>query len=263
MDDIQESWYEPWIEELKALITEGEFNARWSLIETYHRLGKEILAKHDHFDRAKVYGEEIVQRVGVSLGRSQSTIWYAVQFAKKYPELSKLPGGKEMSWRKVLALLPGGEKKVEPTGRYLDLVALKKILIDLAEDDVRENPSMRYASRFSLDSLASAIIEKPKLVTTKPDKTMATNHLMSFFKKTYDMKKMYGERDVSRYACLRLLKEHGEEKLKKLIEAAYAVHDKPYAPKITSFLDLEKKLYDLQVYYKRKGNETPSVMKIR
>jgi hypothetical protein len=39
-------------------------------------------------------GKKIVQRVAESLGKSGRTIWYAMQFAREYPDLSLLPEGK-------------------------------------------------------------------------------------------------------------------------------------------------------------------------
>lgn len=96
-------WYEQMVEDCKGILVEHEFTSRWALVEGYHSLGKRILAEHDNFDRSQIYGGEIVARVRESLGKSESTIWRSIQFAKKYPDLNLLPSGKDTSWHKVCA----------------------------------------------------------------------------------------------------------------------------------------------------------------
>jgi hypothetical protein len=98
----REEKYEQFIEELKAILTEAIFTSRWALVEGYHTLGKRILKEG-----------ETVLRVAKSLDKSERTIQYAVQFAQKFPNLDKLPEGKNISWRKVIALLPEPKEKVE------------------------------------------------------------------------------------------------------------------------------------------------------
>lgn len=97
----EEEWYQAMIEECQAILTEGTFNARWSLIEAYHNLGKRISEENDSFKRKKIYGKEIVKHVAQSLGIGDRTIYYAIQFVKKYPKLDELPEGKNVSWHKI------------------------------------------------------------------------------------------------------------------------------------------------------------------
>lgn len=116
-----DDWYNALIEECKAIITETEFTARWALVEGYHHLGKRILEDNDNFERQKIYGQEIVSRVTESLEVSSRTIWRAIQFAKKYPELDQVPGGKAVSWRRVCnELLPSNKSKEIDTERLLE-----------------------------------------------------------------------------------------------------------------------------------------------
>ena len=105
---VNQEWYGHFIEELKAIFVEKEFESRWAVVECWHEIGKRILEENDNFERAKIYGKEISQRVGKSLGKSQTTIKYAIQFAKNYPDLDDTPFGKSLSWHKVCnELLPG------------------------------------------------------------------------------------------------------------------------------------------------------------
>ena len=55
-----------------------------------------------------------MQRVAESLGKRPRTIYYAMQFAKKYPDLNLLPEGKATSWHHIINkyLTDGTEKKV-------------------------------------------------------------------------------------------------------------------------------------------------------
>ncbi len=101
-----EDWYEALIEECGAIITETIYNYRMTLIDGYHQLGKRILEENDNFNRKKIYGDEIVRRISKSLQKGERTIYYAIQFVKKYPDLNKfldeVEEGKNISWRKVV-----------------------------------------------------------------------------------------------------------------------------------------------------------------
>lgn len=93
-----QEWYQALIEDCAAVITEGVFQSKWLLIETYHLLGRRLLQEYDEFERVHVYGERITEMVAQDLGKSQRTVERAVQFARAYPDLNALPGGKKISW---------------------------------------------------------------------------------------------------------------------------------------------------------------------
>jgi hypothetical protein len=82
-------------EEIKGLLTEAEFNARWGLIEAHHQVGQLILGIKG--DRTQV-----VQTLAVMVERSERTLWYDVKFAEKYPMIDKLPEGKNITWNKII-----------------------------------------------------------------------------------------------------------------------------------------------------------------
>lgn len=83
------------IEELQGAITEGVFNSRWTLIETYHSVGR-ILAEHE-----KELPKNYVKVVADILGQKERLIYQCCQFFRKYPDLDKLPQGKNISWHKI------------------------------------------------------------------------------------------------------------------------------------------------------------------
>ncbi len=131
MTEIIESWYSQLIEELTDIITETGFASRWTLIEGYHTVGVRILQENDNFERAKIYNEKILQRIAESLGKSERTLYYAVQFAKMYPDLALLPEGKNLSWSHIVnKYLTTGEKKVTITKGDLmkQIEAIKELL---------------------------------------------------------------------------------------------------------------------------------------
>ena len=83
------------IDEIKGLLVEAEFNARWQLIEAYHQAGKIIVSLPG--DRTGV-----VKRIATGIGRSERMLWYAVKFAEKYKRVDDLPEGKNASWNMVI-----------------------------------------------------------------------------------------------------------------------------------------------------------------
>lgn len=97
-----ERWYQELVDDCHNIITEAVFQSRWALVEGYHNLGKRILEDYDNFERSNIYGEKIVQGLAESLNMSSRIIWYAMQFVQKYPDLSKVPEGKNITWNKII-----------------------------------------------------------------------------------------------------------------------------------------------------------------
>jgi len=97
-----EKWYQALVEDCHDIITEAVHQSSWILLEGYHNLGKRILEEHDNFERAKIYGEKIVQGLAESLNMSSRILWYAIQFVKKYPDLNTVPEGKNITWNKII-----------------------------------------------------------------------------------------------------------------------------------------------------------------
>jgi len=143
-DEIQAEWYAALIEECRAIITETIFNSRWALVEGYHALGERILQEHDNFERSKIYGEKIVSGLKESLGVSGNTIWRAMQFAKKYPDLNTVPEGKNITWNKLCNRYLPAPRKVNagiepPEGFYNVIVIDPPWPIEKIERDCRPN----------------------------------------------------------------------------------------------------------------------------
>ena len=128
---ITEQWYESLIEDLRDIIVETEFASRWALVEGYHSLGSRILQEYENFQRLRMPDQELIATVATSLNKRPRTIYYAVQFARLYPDLNLLPEGKDASWHRIVnKYLTDG--KDQPTITKSDLIRMiaeiKKLL---------------------------------------------------------------------------------------------------------------------------------------
>jgi len=135
--EITESWYSNLVDELQDIITEKRFEHTTALIECYHMVGTRILQENDNFERSKIYGENILQTLAKSLGRSQRTLAYAVKFAKLYPELNMLLEGKNWTWNHIINkyLTDGTEKKII---KKADLYRMIKEFRELLKRELEE-----------------------------------------------------------------------------------------------------------------------------
>ena len=114
-------WYNQLIDDCQSIITECEFTARWSLIEGYHQVGLRIIQAQEDINRCS-YGEQIVDTVAKTLGKSSRTIHYAVSVARQYPILDDIPLGKNTSWRQVIKLIDNGKPAKECTHDQTELI---------------------------------------------------------------------------------------------------------------------------------------------
>jgi len=83
-------------EDIKDIITEYVFQSRWMLIEGHWLVGKRIR----EYETDSV--SELLQGLAVATGISERTLWYCVKFYDTYPDIQKLPDGKNISWNKVI-----------------------------------------------------------------------------------------------------------------------------------------------------------------
>lgn len=138
--ETTESWYASLVEDLTAIVdgvVESRFNYSWDLIDCYHQIGARLLRENDNFERSKIYGEKITQRVAKSIGRSKRTLDYAVRFAKVFPDLNLLPEGKNTHWRHIInKYLTNGSEK--PTIKKADLHWMIKGIKELLETELKK-----------------------------------------------------------------------------------------------------------------------------
>lgn len=120
-DATREPWYELLVDDCKAIITEAVFNSRWALVEGYHQLGERIVTENN-LDRKEIYGKKILSDLTKSIRVGERVLYRAIQFYEKYPDLSTVPEGKNISWNKIVT----------------------KYLPERSETDVPELPDGKY-----------------------------------------------------------------------------------------------------------------------
>lgn len=101
--------YRELAEEIKDIITEHVFQSRWILLEGHWLVGKRI---REECKNEKI--SEVTAGLAVESGVGERTLWYCIKFYDKYPDMSRLPEGKSISWNKLVTkyLTDGKEKSV-------------------------------------------------------------------------------------------------------------------------------------------------------
>lgn len=115
-------WYQQLIEECKAIITEAIFTSRWALVEGYWNLGKTLREDKELKKWEQKKAGRVLQGLAKDLNISERTIYYSLQAYDKFPNLDKIPEGKNISWNKLITLYlpePKKEKQIPlPEGKY-------------------------------------------------------------------------------------------------------------------------------------------------
>jgi len=99
MNNIENNWIQEVANNCKQLLTEAHFTANWTIITAYHTLG---LYLKDEATKHEIPLKELVAQVRKLINKSESTLYRAVQFSEKYPDLNKLPEGKDTNWHKIV-----------------------------------------------------------------------------------------------------------------------------------------------------------------
>jgi hypothetical protein len=80
------------VDEIRDTIIEGTCQSRMILLESYHRVG-EIISSHRDVS---------IKRLAQATRYSVLSLERCVKFYTKYPDLTKLPEGKNTSWHKMV-----------------------------------------------------------------------------------------------------------------------------------------------------------------
>ena len=81
------------LEELKNILTEYGFQARWFEIEKWWNVGKVLVEYNIKLTKLT----EIANQLEID----EEDLWDAILFYKKFPDLNLLPEGKDVSWYKI------------------------------------------------------------------------------------------------------------------------------------------------------------------
>lgn len=88
------------------------------------------------------------------------------------------------------------------------------------------------------------------------------NEVMECFKEVNPSYERLYANKTQRAALDRLIKKHGAGKIKRSIAAASQCQGQPYAPTITTPLQLEERLGSLIAFYKKQGARGPALVKL-
>jgi len=97
----RERWYTQLVDDGRDIITEAVFTSRWALVEGYWYLGERVGTDVNYQEYAKG-NKTSVQDLARNIGISERTLYYAIQFYGKYPQLDTVPEGKNISWNKII-----------------------------------------------------------------------------------------------------------------------------------------------------------------
>ena len=116
--------YESLVEDCKAILIEGIYRSRQELIEAYKQLGERIIGDPLYKKHAKETQGKFLQKLINDIGKGQRTIYYAIQYVEKLEDKNFATAlqseGKNISWHKVVQMLPKPRKKEArlPEGKY-------------------------------------------------------------------------------------------------------------------------------------------------
>ena len=129
--------YISFIDELKAIIVEGEFASRWRLLECYHEVGKFITESHRDTPLTRIAED-------LQIPKYVQTLYRCVSFYKKYPDINKLPEGKSISWHKVVNkyLFKGGSENKQIRGREVDWIICPFCLAHFSTQGARKDKNV-------------------------------------------------------------------------------------------------------------------------
>lgn len=134
-------WYASLVEDCKAIITEAVFTSRWALVEGYHELGKRVVTDSNYKKWEQNRAGAVLQGLAKAVGVSDRTLYYAVQFYEKFPDLDQLREVKNITWNKIVTLYlpaPAKETPVLPDGKYRVLYADPPWEYNFSRSDSRE-----------------------------------------------------------------------------------------------------------------------------
>ena len=97
-----ESFFTQLVEDCKDIVTESSFASRWSLVEGYHLLGSRILQDEVKLTQGGTELRKRLQYLAKYISKRERSLYYAVEFVRKFPDLNALPEGKDTNWFRIV-----------------------------------------------------------------------------------------------------------------------------------------------------------------
>jgi hypothetical protein len=128
-------WYQSLVDDIRAMVTERVFQARWEIIRLYHGIGERLATDNDYQKYAHGNGV-LLKSLSQSTNVSERDLYRSIQFYELFPDLDRLPGGKNISWNKIVNdLLPAGDEKTYRARTFAQRqAALKTTLLKLIDE---------------------------------------------------------------------------------------------------------------------------------
>jgi len=117
-----DGWYESLVVDCRAIIAERLYRSRQEIIEGWHEVGERICTDQNYQKYAKG-NLAIHRRLAEDIGKSLTTLYYAIQFYDKYPVLSNAleTFDKNISWFKITNAYLAPPKAEHRERKELDL----------------------------------------------------------------------------------------------------------------------------------------------
>jgi hypothetical protein len=129
---VKDKKYQLLVEEIKATITESVFYSRWALIEGYWTVGKLI---RETFGKGEL--TKLLTDLAVDTGISDRTLWRALAAYDKYPDINKIPEGKNITWNKLITKYLPDKKEEKKECDHIWVTKCKKC--GILKDDAKGN----------------------------------------------------------------------------------------------------------------------------
>jgi len=106
---LSTDWYKSLLDDVSSTLSEAVFASRMTLIEGYHAVGARLRQEEDRMPMT-----ELVHQCAVDMGVKPRKLWYAIQFFDTFPDMNKLPEGKNISWTKIKTKYLPSKTKEKP-----------------------------------------------------------------------------------------------------------------------------------------------------
>ena len=97
-----EQWFTSLAEDCKDISVEMGFTSRWALVEGYHLLGSRILQDEVKLTQGGTTLRATLQGLAKYISKRERSLYYAVEFARKFPDLNEAPFDKTINWYRVV-----------------------------------------------------------------------------------------------------------------------------------------------------------------
>jgi hypothetical protein len=202
-----------------------------------------------------------ISRMASQLKEGKDAIRRAILELEKFGLLRRIPlKNKEGKWAGYDYELREGLAENPPTSSE-----------KLAENPSTENPTTANPTTgfpytiSNIDNSKKEYSKKENIynIATQSVAGKEINELISLFKEINPTYERLFSNKTQRQALERLVKKFGKEGVANMIKTLPKILGKPYAPRITTPLQLEQKLADLLAYLKQEQNKKPKVAIIR